>query len=41
MTVYERVSRKQVAVRFAFVGGLVLILLSACASALSMLIWGP
>lgn len=37
----ERVSRKQFAARLAFIGGLTLILLSACASAFSMLIWGP
>ena len=41
MRAYERVSRKQSAARFALLGGLALILLSACASAFSMLIWGP
>lgn len=41
MGAYEKISRKQLAARFALIGGLVLILLSACASAFSMLIWGP
>ncbi len=41
MRAYERVSRKQLAARLVLIGGLILILLSACASAFSMLIWGP
>jgi hypothetical protein len=40
MTEREKPSEKESAARFAAIGGLVFILITACASAVSMLIWG-
>ena len=41
MMTYEISPRKQCMARFAVIGGLALLLIAACASAFSMLIWGP
>ena len=39
-TTHDRAPREKWAARFAAVGGLILILVAACVSAFSMLIWG-
>ena len=38
---YEVSPWKESAARFAVMGGFALVLIAACASAFSMLIWGP
>lgn len=41
MTTQETVLRESFATRFTVIAGLALLLIAACASAFSMLLWGP
>jgi hypothetical protein len=41
MRLDEASTWKEFAARFALIGGFVLVLIAACASAFSMLIWSP
>ena len=41
MTIQSTLYWKRIAARFALIGGLAILLIAACASAFSMLVWDP